>query len=312
MKFACATLIILSPVLLTLGGAGSCRAQAGVPGELVVGEMAAASAAMETGAANLSPLGQVERRLLVCEERLARWRELAAWTASPELLARRPVEWAGCYATVEGLVGGYRRLLELAAHHHDAGLDPWQVLGGDIAFLEGECPQVYRRLSDLTGGGRPAVTPPVAPAAGPAGLPVAGGQLVPLGEQEQLEAWNKAVGLFDAAKYDEAILALSGLVNTSYGGAAKEKMREAQTVVAKQIRSQAAGLFVKVRKTEVPAQKKKLLEESWTLLNKIVTTYPEVGIIDKVKQNLTQIEEQLEGLDPALLQHLKHPDRDRD
>jgi len=309
MKFARAALIGLIPLLFTLVGSGNGLAQVGAPGPLVVGEVVSVPTPTEQGV-NLSPLGQVERRLLVCEERLTRWRELAAQTTSAELAARRPSEWAGCYATLEGLVGGYRRLLDLVAHRHESNLDTWQVLGGDIAFLEGECPQVYRRVSDLTTGGGPGGAPPGQTVTASLAPPVVG-SLSQLGEPEQLEAWNKAAALFDAGKYDEAIVDLAVLVNTSYSVAAKEKILKAQTEVAKQLRIQAAGLFVKARKTDAVAQRKKLLEESWTLLNKIVTTYPEVGIIDKVKQNLTQIEEQLEELDPALLHHLKSPIADK-
>ncbi len=309
MKSANAALIILAPVLFVLAITGSGLAQSGVPGAMVVGEIAPLSAPM--AAPSLSPLGQVERRLLVCEERLARWRELAAVTASPELAARRPVEWAGCYAALEGLVGDYGRLKEQVAHRHEVGLGLWQILGDDIAFLEGECPQVYRRAADLLAGGGAEVVPPGPhPVAAP-GLPVVV-EVPPLGESEQLVAWNTAVGLFDAGKYEEVIPELAGLVNTSaYGGVAKEKLLKAQTEVAKQLRSQAAATFVRARKSETPAQKKKLLEESWALLNKIVTTYPEVAIIDKVKQNLSQIEDQLEDLDPASLQQLKGLGREK-
>lgn len=308
MRTGRASLIILAPALLALGLAGNCLAQSGVPGALVFAEVAPVATVVPS-APSLSPLGQVERRLMVCEERLARWREMATMTAAPELAARRPGEWAGCYAALEGLVGSYGRLLEQVAHHHEVGLAPWQILGDDIAFLEGECPQVYRRVAELAGGGeREVVThgPPAGAAVSPVPSAAGGPVATTMGEAEQLEAWNRAVGLFDAEKYAAAIPELASLVNTSaYGGGAREKLLKAQTELAKELRSQAAGLFVKARKSETPAQKKKLLEESWTLLNKIVTAYPEVAIIDKVKQNLTQIEGQLEELDPALLHQLK-------
>lgn len=305
MKFARATLILLTPLLCVFGVIENSLAQAADQRGGVGGELLSVPTSLEQGA-NLSPLGQVERRLLVCEERLARWRGLAALTASPELAARRPSEWAGCYANLEGLVGGYRRLLELVGQRRESGLDTWQVLAGDIAFLEGECPQVYRRVSDLTSDGGPGGVSPGQTVAATPGSPVVGPP-PQLGEPELLEAWNKAGALFDAGKYEETIVELAVLVNTSYSAVAKEKILKAQTEVAKQLRTQAAGLFVKARKSDVSAQKKKLLEESWALLNKIVTTYPEIAIIDKVKQNLSQIEEQLEELDPALLHHLRNP-----
>jgi len=307
MKFTRARLMVVAQSLLFFGLAENCLAQATIPGELGVAVVAPGIAVTEA-LPKLSPLGQVERRLMVYEERLVRWRELAARTANPEQMAHRPTEWGGCYSALEGLVGGYGRLLEQVAHHHEAGLDPWQVMGDDIAFLEGECPRVYQRVSELVPVAVPEQThPDAAASAAASGLPVIGEPQAPVGEQEQLEAWNRAVVLFDAGKYDEAIPALAGLVNTSYGGAAKERLLKAQTEIAKQLRSQAAGIFVKVRKAETSAQKCKLLEESWTLLNIIVTSYPEIAVIDKVKQNLGLVEEQLKDLDPALLQRLKNP-----
>jgi hypothetical protein len=52
------------------------------------------------------------------------------------------------------------------------------------------------------------------------------------------------------------------------------------------------------------------MEESWSLLNKIVSRYPQVSIIDKVRENKLLIEQQIEQLDPHLLQDLKGPAND--
>lgn len=292
------SLLLICGALLLLGGGG----QAGAADSAVSGLGAGAG-----GRPEWPPLDRVENRLAVYGEKLAHWRELGERTASPALAPRRPVEWAGCSTAVENLVRGYGRLKEELTRRNEpaagreaaAELEVWPVIFADIAFLEGECGQVYRQVSDLTAA-EPRTIPP--------GLPNAEVQRPPLGEQEQLDKWNEAVDLFDSGNYDEAIGEFSGLANTPHAAAAKEKIREAQTLVATQLRRQAAGILA--RKTDDPAQRKKLLEESWTLLNRIVTNYPEAGIIDKVRQNQAQIEGQIDQLDPALLLRLKGgPDR---
>jgi tetratricopeptide (TPR) repeat protein len=242
------------------------------------------------------PLARVESRLAVYGEKLARWRELGERTGIPNLAGRRPAAWAECLAAVENLTRGYGRLKEELGRGNEpvAELAPWPVLFEDIAFLEGGCGQVYQQVSSLPGAEvkLPVPPPPVAPVS-----------QKPLGEQEQQEKWQRALSLFDAGNYDEAIGEFTGLLNTPQAQAAREKIREAQTEAAKLLRRQAAGILA--RKGDEGAQKKKLLVEAWTLLNKIVNSYPEAAIIDKVKQNQAQVEIQLDQLDPALLPRLK-------
>lgn len=249
----------------------------------------------------LPPAARVESRLVFYGEKLAHWRALGERTAGPALAARRPAEWAGCLAALENLARGYERLKGEVVRHNESGgrevaVDPavWPVLFEDIDFSGGGCGQVYQQVSGLVAGAG-GETRVVAP-----GPSASGVQRPPLGEQEQFDKWNRAVGLLDSGNYDEAIAELGGLLDTPQAATAKEKIREAQTLAATQLRRQAAAILA--RKTDDPALKKKLLEESWTLLNKIISSYPEAAIIDKVKQNLAQIEGQL---DPALLQRLK-------
>lgn len=280
-------LLLLSAVLLFLAGGG----QAAALDALVSGPGPG-----EGGRPELVPLARAESRLAAYGEKLARWRELGERTAVPPLALRRPAEWAGCYAAVESLARGYDRLRLELVRGSEAAVDLalWQVVFDDIAFLEGGCGQVYQQVSGLVVD-EPRVVAP--------GQPGVGGQNPPLGEQEQLEKWQRAVTLFDSGNYDEAIGEFSGLLNTARALAAREKIREAQTLVATQLRRQAAGILA--RKTDDPAQKKRLLLEAWTLLNRIISNYPEAAIIDKVKQNQAQVEVQLDQLDPALLPRLK-------
>lgn len=282
--------LMLVPAALLLLAAGGQAAPLDPPGS--------ASGPGEVGRFELSLPAQVEKRLDVYGEKQAHWRELGARTAGPDLAARRPPEWAGCAAAVENLARNYGRLQEELARASNASgpeVVSWQVVFDDIAFLEGGCGLVYQQAAGLAGGGESrGVTQ--AP-------PESADQPAPLGEQEQQEKWQRAVALADAGDYDQAIGEFSGLLRTPYAAAAREKIREAQTVVATQLRRQAAGILA--RKTDDPAQKKKLLMEAWALLNKIISSYPEAAIIDKVKQNQAQIEGQLDRLDPALLPRLK-------
>jgi hypothetical protein len=127
-----------------------------------------------------------------------------------------------------------------------------------------------------------------------------------LEDQNQAEKWDRAVALLDSRKYDQAINEFSDLFNTDYDVPAREKIKEAMEAAATQMRRQAANLFVKARKTANYDEKKKYLEESWTLLNKIITSYPEAMIIDKARQNLALIEQQIEQFDSSLLRKLKN------
>ncbi len=124
--------------------------------------------------------------------------------------------------------------------------------------------------------------------------------------QSQAEKWDRAVNLLDSGKYDQAIDVFTSLFNTDYDVPAREKIKQATEAAATQLRHQAANLFVRARKSADYDEKKKYFEESWSLLNKIVTRYPEVGIIEKTRQNLALIEQQIEQFDPDLLRNLKN------
>lgn len=286
------SLLLVCFAQLFLGSGGQAAASDGV---------AYAAGPGQEGRPELVPLGRVESRLDIYGEKLARWRELGEQTAGPVLAVRRPAEWAECYTAVVNLARGYGRLKEeLVRGYGPDGREartailPWQLFFDDIAFLEGGCGQVYQQVSALvTGEPRP-----VAPE-----QPEQVNLNPSLGEQEQLEKWQRAATLFDSGNYDEAIGEFSGLLNTPLALVAREKIREAQTAVANQLRRQAAGILA--RKIVDAEQKKKLLLEAWALLNKIISGYPEAAIIDKVKQNLAQIEIQLDQLDPGLLPRLK-------
>lgn len=120
-------------------------------------------------------------------------------------------------------------------------------------------------------------------------------------EQKQALEWSEALNLLDSRKYDEAIAALGTFIGTSYEEEARGKMESAANQAANDNRRQAANLFVKVRKAQDQKYKQELLLESRQLLLDILTKYPRTEIIEKVKQNLKIIEEQIRNIDPGLL-----------
>lgn len=120
-------------------------------------------------------------------------------------------------------------------------------------------------------------------------------------EQNLAIQWEEASRLLDRQQYDDAIVAFSGLVGTSYDESARRKMAEASESAATTMRKRAAAFFVKARRANSTEYQKKLLLESRQLLRQILQKYPDVGIKGKVLQNLKVLEEQIRVMDPHLL-----------
>lgn len=127
-------------------------------------------------------------------------------------------------------------------------------------------------------------------------------------EQTQAMQWDSASKLLGLRQYDEAITAFSLLIDTEYELKAREKIKEAASLAATDMRRQAANLFVKARKTFDPEQKKNLIIESWQMLTQIPIKYPNVDILDKVLENIKILEQQIRILDPSLLEEISHED----
>ncbi|MFH1216548.1 MAG: hypothetical protein V1706_08605 [Pseudomonadota bacterium] len=116
------------------------------------------------------------------------------------------------------------------------------------------------------------------------------------------DKWNDGVAMLDQLQFDQAIVLFGELAKEEeYRFKAQEKLVEASNLAAAELRKEAAALFVKSRNLQNPEEKGKLLLESRRLLLQVMEKYPQTEIVDKVKQNLLAIEEQLRGLNPALL-----------
>ncbi len=113
--------------------------------------------------------------------------------------------------------------------------------------------------------------------------------------------WQEGVNLLDNRQYDAAIEVLSALLDSDYREEAEKRIGEAKSQAAADLRRQAAGLFAKARKTADLLLKGEILVGARDMLLRILTRYPDVDIIDKVRQNLEVIEKDIYQLDPRLL-----------
>jgi hypothetical protein len=126
-----------------------------------------------------------------------------------------------------------------------------------------------------------------------------------LEEMELTRQWEAAVNLLDSQQFDPAIAAFAALQETAYGEEALAKITEAANRAAGRMRKEAAALFIRAGKTPDPEEKKKLLLSSHRLLHDIVARYPQSDLLGKVHQNITILEEQIERIDPTLLEQIE-------
>jgi len=124
-------------------------------------------------------------------------------------------------------------------------------------------------------------------------------------EAELTAKWDTASNLLDAQRYDAAITAFSALMGTEYEVNARMKITETANLAAAQMRKEAASLFVRAGKTSDLEQKKELLRASHGLLTEILARYPQTDLLDKVQQNISILETQMQRLDPELVKQLQ-------
>jgi hypothetical protein len=115
------------------------------------------------------------------------------------------------------------------------------------------------------------------------------------------ENWDQAVADAQAKKYDESIALFSGLLNTSYGAEARKQIEDISRIAAQENRKQAAELFVRSNRATTPEAQKKLLLSSRSLLEDILRKYPQSGLSDKVRRNLSRIDQELAGMEETVV-----------
>lgn len=119
--------------------------------------------------------------------------------------------------------------------------------------------------------------------------------------QELQNQWNRGMLLADEEKFDESIIAFTGLLDTEYAAKAQEKIKEVSLKGANADRKKAADLFIRYKKTTDLESRKKLLIESRRVLKEILVKYPDVEIGPKVISNIERVEQEMVAIDPALL-----------
>ncbi len=105
--------------------------------------------------------------------------------------------------------------------------------------------------------------------------------------------WRQALDLLDRQKYKAAITAFKDLLNSAYGAEAQKKLRAASNMAAGAMRREAAALFLKAGRTTDPVAVEKMMLQARDLLRQAIAEYPDVEIIDKIKQNLQALDKQL-------------------
>jgi len=120
--------------------------------------------------------------------------------------------------------------------------------------------------------------------------------------QELQHQWNNGMVLAKGGRYDEAIVVFTNLLDTEYSIKAENKIEEIALEAAKTDRKKAAKLFIRFTKTTDVESQKALLIESRKLLKDILVKYPEVDIAPKVLGNIERVEQEMNSIDPGLIQ----------
>jgi hypothetical protein len=115
------------------------------------------------------------------------------------------------------------------------------------------------------------------------------------------QKWNKGMEFLETKDYDGAIAIFRELLETEYAAKATLQIAETIQLAVREGRRRAAELFVRANRIHDLESRKKLLTASRRLLQEILKKYPESDLIDKVRRNLTRIEEEINTIDPALL-----------
>lgn len=123
--------------------------------------------------------------------------------------------------------------------------------------------------------------------------------------QELQTRWNEGMLKVEEGSYDDAIAIFQTMLQTEYFAKAEDKINEITLLAAKSDRRAAADMYIRYTKTSDMEMQKKLLTESRRLLSEILVKYPGVSIIDKVKGNISRVEQEMNKLDPLLLPQIK-------
>ncbi len=113
------------------------------------------------------------------------------------------------------------------------------------------------------------------------------------------KTWDKGMADMQAKEYDRAIEGFSTLLNTSFGTRAGLQIEEASRLAARDNRKKAAELFVRANSATDPDTRRELLLSSRALLEDILRKYPRSGLDEKVRRNLSRIDQELASIEPV-------------
>lgn len=114
------------------------------------------------------------------------------------------------------------------------------------------------------------------------------------------QTWDQGMANMQAKEYDKAIELFTGLLNTSDGTKAGLQIEEASRLAAQDDRKKAAELFVRANRATDPESRKELLLSSRVLLENILQKYPQSGLEEKVRRNLSRIDQELATVEQTL------------
>ena len=115
---------------------------------------------------------------------------------------------------------------------------------------------------------------------------------------QEKETIEKVTKLIEQENYKDAITGLKTLDNDKDASPEIKKLRDlAIEKLINSERDRAAQIFLMAtKKTDDPKKKKELLLSSYNILKELIDTYPSSTLIDKLKNNLSKVEDELKKL----------------
>jgi tetratricopeptide (TPR) repeat protein len=109
---------------------------------------------------------------------------------------------------------------------------------------------------------------------------------------------QEAQKLLDSEQYEGAVIAYRTLLGTEYDSMAQEGIQQAQNLFAEKGRRQAASLVLRAHGEADAKSKKALMIQALRLLQDINARYPGNRYAVKVQQNIRDVVDQIQGMDP--------------
>lgn len=166
------------------------------------------------------------------------------------------------------------------------------ALANPLSIGQAETGTIQEEILQTTGPTAPAIAPEPGETGYTGNTPVG---YVPVTALQ--ETWDQGMTNMQAKDYDKAIEVFDGLLNTSYGIKAGLQIEEASRLAAQDDRKKAAELFIRANRTTDLDTRKEFLLSSRVLLEDILRKYPKSGLEEKVRRNLSRIDQELAAVE---------------